>query len=305
MLQVREGAGEPWRLVAARGRRCSSGCSGTRSHLSGTPRSGNATSACSRTGRGGRWLGAGVASNRRRTLAREARALRQKEMTGEEIAKHLGISRSYAFSLIHDPTGSKEKARKKSYAGICLDCGRMTDGSNGKKKAPKYCYRCAPVHAGKRRTTWTKEVILQRAKDWNDIYGRPPRVVDWHRTTNRTKGMADADKWPWFTDVCRKFGSWGNMLEEAGFQRRRPPRSGTKITSELMERRLEFTRRMMANGVPRHRIAKRFWKPWGYAHTDSLSSTFNNHGLRSDPGWYYRPNRHLTPEEMAEGMTLC
>lgn len=246
-----------------------------------------------------------MTSNRRKTLAREARALRKTEMTGTEIAKRLGISRSYAFSLIHDPTGSKEKARKKSYAGVCADCGQPTDGSNGRKKAPKYCYHCAPKYAAQKRIKWTKEIILQRARDWNDIYGSPPRASDWHRTTNRTRGMVDAGEWPWFTDVCRKFGSWGNMLEEAGFQRRRPPRSGKKIPSELMKRRLEFTQRMMNSGVPRHRIAKRFWKPWGYANVDSLSSTFNNQGLRSDPGWHYRPNRHLTPEEMAEGMTLC
>lgn len=37
---------------------------------------------------------------------------------------------------------ARERQRKRMYGGICEDCGGVTDGSNGRAKAPKVCAKC-------------------------------------------------------------------------------------------------------------------------------------------------------------------
>ncbi len=64
-------------------------------------------------------------------------------MTGEEIATSLGISRSYARALRNDPSGRKDRARKQSYGGNCIRCGKRTDGSNGRSAEPRFCLACS------------------------------------------------------------------------------------------------------------------------------------------------------------------
>jgi hypothetical protein len=39
---------------------------------------------------------------------------------------------------------AKQRERRKRYQGQCLVCGKATDGSNGRAKAPKYCVQHAP-----------------------------------------------------------------------------------------------------------------------------------------------------------------
>lgn len=74
--------------------------------------------------------------------AAEAAELRAQGLTYNQIAAHMGISRSYASSLICDPDGAKDRARKASYGRPCEQCGKQTDGSNGREKAPKLCLAC-------------------------------------------------------------------------------------------------------------------------------------------------------------------
>jgi DNA-directed RNA polymerase specialized sigma24 family protein len=66
-----------------------------------------------------------------------------------EIGSRLGISRSTAHSLYHDPTREKEKVRKARYNGSCVDCGASTRyGSSGPYER---CDRCSRMREAERR----------------------------------------------------------------------------------------------------------------------------------------------------------
>lgn len=79
----------------------------------------------------------------RTEMAAECLRLRGAGLTYKQIAERLGKSYSTVNDLIYDPDGSKVKARKDGYRGVCVDCGGRTDGSNGRDKAPTRCLSCA------------------------------------------------------------------------------------------------------------------------------------------------------------------
>jgi DNA-binding transcriptional ArsR family regulator len=66
-----------------------------------------------------------------------------------EIANLCGISRSYVSSLLSDPTGERQMARRQSYAGVCVDCGAPTSSSGTSRPSPR-CVKCAGVLAAAR-----------------------------------------------------------------------------------------------------------------------------------------------------------
>jgi hypothetical protein len=68
------------------------------------------------------------------------------------------------------------------------------------------------AHQGGFRKQWTREEILQAAHDWKEEHGTPPRSADWkfHRVP--------ADKYPHPTTVVSHFGSFAEMMKEAGFE---------------------------------------------------------------------------------------
>lgn len=82
------------------------------------------------------------ATAERLALAARASELREQGLMIREIAELLGISRSYAGGLLTDPDGSRDRARKASYSGVCADCGFPTSGSDGAALAPGRCIWC-------------------------------------------------------------------------------------------------------------------------------------------------------------------
>lgn len=68
--------------------------------------------------------------------------LRRDGLTIRQVGLRLGISRSMVSEIINDPDGSKARARRESYAGVCDECGGPTDGSNGRANAPPRCLYC-------------------------------------------------------------------------------------------------------------------------------------------------------------------
>jgi hypothetical protein len=67
-----------------------------------------------------------------RRRAPEAAALKEQGLKGPEIAKAMGISTSYCYLLLNDPSGERERARKARY---CKKCG-------GKQDEPGRCQVC-------------------------------------------------------------------------------------------------------------------------------------------------------------------
>lgn len=182
--------------------------------------------------------------------AKVALALRSEGKTAGEIAAVLGVSRSYAGALFGDPDGSKERARKASYAGTCQECGGRTDGSNGRDHAPTRCQSCQNEYQRSdeyafARTKWTRERIIAAIRWWYDIYGEPPAVADWnpHRARHelgdedrarRGEAAISAGRVPWHTIVYSRFGSWNAAIRAAGFT----PRANVGTKENVARRRV-------------------------------------------------------------------
>jgi hypothetical protein len=62
-------------------------------------------------------------------------------LTQREIAAELGLTRSVVNSILTDPDGSKARARKDSYRGVCVECGGPTAGDRP-GIAPLRCRWC-------------------------------------------------------------------------------------------------------------------------------------------------------------------
>lgn len=140
-----------------------------------------------------------------------ARRLAAEGLTQAEVARRMGISRSYAGSLLSDPDDSKRLARRTGYAGTCLDCGTPTK-SNGTSVPSPRCPRCA-------QRKWTPELIAEAIQRWDEQHGHPPSARDWRDGHN--------PGYPTLHTVQRLFGSWANGIEAAGFPR---PARGVRRT---------------------------------------------------------------------------
>lgn len=153
---------------------------------------------------------------------RQAQALRGEGLLLREIAEHMGAAVATISAYLRDPDGSKLRARKDSYRGECVDCGRPTDGTNGRDRAPKRCSACSIAY----QTVWSRESIVAAIQRWAGLYGEPPGEADW------TPGHPSAKRRPWRTERYRSghypnsstidnyFGSWNAAIEAAGFEPR-------------------------------------------------------------------------------------
>lgn len=149
--------------------------------------------------------------------------------THEQTAQHLGMTRGALRNLLNDPDGSKQAKRRKRYQGRCVVCGAATNGSNGKAAAPRYCLEHANTNPEylARKTVWPADALITAIREWNALYGEPPAVLDWNPNKARANGyeeralrFEDDDRWPWFTTVVHRFGSWNAGIRAAGFEPR-------------------------------------------------------------------------------------
>lgn len=169
---------------------------------------------------------------KRAERAKEAARLRAQGLNGLQIARRMGVSRSYAYELLNDPDGFKVRERKDSYRGECEDCGAPTDGSNG-RAAPRFCQTCR----NEREHARASERIISELQRWQQLYGRPPQAVDWslsnlyYRRRNPQHGresdayIAEIERrhrehgpWPSLKGAQSVFGSWNAAIEAAGFE---------------------------------------------------------------------------------------
>lgn len=125
-----------------------------------------------------------------------ARELRAQGMTCREIGERWGVSGKTIDTWLHDPDGSRHRARVQSYAGECESCGGTTDGSRGRGKAAKVCEFCL---------RWTPEALLGVLADFFAEHQRSPTKADLHRPGD------PSDK-----AFVRVFGSWNAALRAAG-----------------------------------------------------------------------------------------
>jgi hypothetical protein len=186
--------------------------------------------------------------------AAEARRLRDQGLLLREIGARMGLSVSMASDLINDPDGSKVRARKASYGGRCDTCGRRTDGSNGRAKAPT---RCAPCeHANPRHRYWTRELVIDAIREFARLYGRPPAATDWNPAHARNLGhpekidrFYDDACWPSSVTVLHIFDSWNTAITAAGHT---PRKTGVGVGQREWDAGAVIAeiRRLAVNGTP-------------------------------------------------------
>lgn len=145
-------------------------------------------------------------SEQRKALARAVRELREgpPRLTHAEVAQVLGISRSYASELYRDPEGVGAAARRTRSRGACADCGKPTAWRTG--GPAKRCNSCA----GRHRTVWTAERVVEAFKSFHRIEGRVPSARDLRRE----------EYLPSLSALQRIFGTLGAAQEAAGLERR-------------------------------------------------------------------------------------
>lgn len=214
-------------------------------------------------------LGCGVTG--RAVLAAEVARLRAAGLLYRQIAERLGISRSYASELAADPDGSRGAARKKGYGGVCERCGARTDGSSGRRRAPRLCGSCsrARQRAEKR---WTAEAVTDAIRRYADRHGRPPTATEWLRADPANGYPAVTSCYRSSTRSGAPFGSWGEAIEAAGYPRPKPGQAPGQrwwtpelVVSELQRLQHDGTAPAYGADPPLVHAAKRFYGSWAQA----------------------------------------
>jgi AraC-like DNA-binding protein len=147
---------------------------------------------------------------RRRAVALAHHFREAEGLSIKQIADRLGRSPATVKTYFYDPTGEKARAVKARYVGVCRGCGAYTQPRNGKGDAYRYCKRC---HPGAIEPRWTRELVLEAMREWQERYGRLPSSYDWSRTHARRRGgdaltRLSSGRWPAASVVSKLFGSW-------------------------------------------------------------------------------------------------
>lgn len=143
-------------------------------------------------------------------------ALQRSGLTVREVALKLGMSDGGVATLINDPDGSKQRARRERYRGKCEDCGKPTDGSNGKDKAPRWCRACIGDHV----RIWTREAVIDAIQLWASGHdGHPPTASQWMRASECGRFPAATTVYRSTVNKSAVFYYWADAIEAAGFPR--------------------------------------------------------------------------------------
>lgn len=97
-----------------------------------------------------------------------AQRLRAEGLLLREIAERMGAKLKTVSGWLSDPDLSRQRARRETYAGTCIDCGAPTDGSGG-YGAPERCTHCRPrdVQVAAMRARWRPHRTMIEAM-WAD-----------------------------------------------------------------------------------------------------------------------------------------
>ncbi|MGH2761404.1 MAG: hypothetical protein ACRDLD_02300 [Thermoleophilaceae bacterium] len=177
-----------------------------------------------------RLVAAGEANGR----VTEAVELWRQGLNGVEIAERMGISRSYAYGLLADPTGAKTKARKRKVYALCVGCQKRI--YNAGSVPGKRCLACDAAY----RCSLSRQWILDGFAEWVELYGQPPCAYDWcpapstlarlsPETARRVRAAHRDRAWPGPSHVANHFGSWSAGLRAAGLE---PLKSGQRRDPE-------------------------------------------------------------------------
>lgn len=111
----------------------------------------------------------------------------------------------------------------------------ITAAETGEDLAPRWRSLRRIVHDV--RAQWTPETLIEKCREWNEAYGRPPAAADWNPAQARAQGSRPevierwlAGDWPTTSTVLRRFASWNTFIEAAGFEGRTGPELAADAT---------------------------------------------------------------------------
>jgi hypothetical protein len=113
----------------------------------------------------------------------------------------------------------------------------------------------ANTAGGRRVTRWTRELIIDKIREWDARYGEPPCSADWNPSLARWRAQEwraaryREGSWPSTNAAKRPFGgSFDAALIAAGFEPHRPgPRRAPGDARPAVERRAPVERRLAAH----------------------------------------------------------
>ncbi len=128
-----------------------------------------------------------------------------------------------------------ERCRKSQYAGRCVDCGKATNGSDGRgRRAPTRCQDCSSAYL-RDAATWTRDRLIAEAQRWHDLTGLWPTSGDWavqKRSVAVSAALEDfvqaTGPWPSEGAVYRRLASWDDFMAAAGGEPCRTTNLGTE-----------------------------------------------------------------------------
>ena len=131
------------------------------------------------------------------------------------VCEALGVRESGLRAILNDPDGSKQRARRERYRGVC-QCGRKLDGSGGYKHRPRLCVVCAAAETHAARY-WTRERVLEGIRTFAERRGRPPWSHEW-LTGTEARTDPDGYVYPATSVVLRECGRWVDAIRDAGLE---------------------------------------------------------------------------------------
>jgi transcriptional regulator with XRE-family HTH domain len=156
----------------------------------------------------------------RRERAREIARLREREgLSFAQIAERLGLAPSTVRDYHRDPDAERNRRNRERYRGTCELCGRPTTGGHG-YDAPRQCARCARA----RSRVWSRDRIVAAIRNWRDLTGEAPTVLDWSPAhaddehPGAARFLAEPGRWPSVAAAQAHFGSFSAAIEAAGVE---------------------------------------------------------------------------------------
>ena len=139
------------------------------------------------------------------------------------LARQLNVTESTIRRWVDPASAEKALAAsrrsKAARRGVCEDCGGETryGGHRLKGGVSRICAACQlkrlnSPEAIAERTVWPIESIIEAIQRWGAEHGEPPRIRDFHIQSG----------YPSFSTVIKRFGTWNQAIEAAGFEPRLP-----------------------------------------------------------------------------------
>lgn len=147
--------------------------------------------------------------------------LREAGLDMKEIARHLGLSKSTVYAYYTDPSGDRDRERKKKRFGLCKGCGTRT--YDGGSEPPE---RCLPCHREHERTLEYRRsrALRERNIRWSDaeIFAAIRSIARDGKASmgdyNRAYARRRRGSMPSMPLITRRFDTWSAAVHAAGLE---------------------------------------------------------------------------------------